>query len=134
MAHKILIIDDDYDIVEAMRMTLEANGYEVHTAASGKEGLVRVKAVEPDLIILDVMMEDDTAGFRVSWELRNPDPKSEFAGFRKTPLLMITAIAEKKGLHFDPRKDGDFLPVDEFISKPIMPRALLEKVRALLLR
>ncbi len=134
MAYKILIIDDDYDIVEAMRMTLEANGYTVHTAASGKEGLARVKEVEPDLIILDVMMEEDTAGFRVAWELRNPDPKSEYDRFRKTPVMMITAIAEKKGMHFDPKKDGDFLPVDEFISKPIMPKALLEKVRALLLR
>lgn len=134
MVKRILIIDDDYDIVEAMKMTLEAHGYEVHTAFTGEEGLVTVKQVFPDLVILDVMMEDDTAGFKVSWALRSTDPKSEFAQFRNVPLLMITSISEKKGMRFDPKTDGDFLPVDEFISKPVMPRVLLEKVETLLLR
>lgn len=131
---RILIIDDDFDIVEAMKMTLSAHGYEVFTAYAGAEGLVKIKEVHPDLVILDVMMEDDTAGFKVSWALRNQDPASEFAAFRKVPLLMITSISEKKGMKFDPQKDGDFLPVDEFIPKPIMPKKLLEKVEALLQR
>ncbi len=134
MAKKILIIDDDFDIVEAMRMTLEAHGYEVETAYTGEDGLRRVKEVSPDLIILDVMMEDDTAGFKVSWALRNTDPKSEFGQHRNIPLLMITSISEKKGMRFDPKTDGDFLPVDEFIAKPVMPKVLLEKVETLLLR
>lgn len=134
MAKRILIIDDDYDIVEAMRMTLEAHQYEIHAAYTGEEGLARVREVSPDLIILDVMMEDDTAGFRVTWALRNHDPKSAYARFRKVPLLMITSISEKKGITFDPVKDGDFLPVDEFIAKPVMPKVLLDKVEALLLR
>jgi CheY-like chemotaxis protein len=134
LAKKILIIDDDFDIVEAMRMTLEAHGYEVETAYTGEDGLRRVKEVNPDLIILDVMMEDDTAGFKVSWALRNTDPKSEFSQHRGIPLLMITSISEKKGMRFDPKTDGDFLPVDEFIAKPVMPKVLLEKVETLLLR
>ena len=62
---KILIIDDDPDIVEAMRMPLEANAYNVLTASNGEEGLQRVKAEIPDLVILDVMMETDTEGFNV---------------------------------------------------------------------
>lgn len=130
----ILIIDDDFDIVEAMKMTLETRGYEVFTAFAGSEGLNRVKEVSPDLIILDVIMEDDTAGFKVSWALRSADPKSEYAAYQRTPLLMITSIAEKKGMKFDPKTDGDFLPVDEFISKPVSPKQLLEKVQTLLLR
>ena len=134
MAKKILIIDDDFDIVEAMRMTLEAHDYEVETAYTGEDGLRRVKEVNPDLVILDVMMEDDTAGFKVTWALRNADPKSEFSAHRQTPLLMITSISEKKGMRFDPKTDGDFLPVDEFIAKPVMPKVLLEKVATLLLR
>ncbi len=134
MAKKILIIDDDFDIVEAMRMTLEAHGYGVETAYTGEDGLRRVKEVSPDLIILDVMMEDDTAGFKVSWALRNTDPKSEYGLHRGIPLLMITSISEKKGMRFDPKTDGDFLPVDEFIAKPVMPKVLLEKVETLLLR
>ncbi len=134
MSKRILIIDDDYDIVEAMKMTLEAHKYKIFTAFSGTEGLSRVKETHPDLIILDVMMEDDTAGFKVTWALRNPDPKSEFADFREIPLLMITSISQKKGMKFDPKTDGDFLPVDEFICKPVMPKVLLEKVEGLLLR
>jgi len=130
----ILIIDDDFDIVEAMRMTLEANGFNVVAAYSGAEGLRTIKTVAPDLIILDVMMEDDTAGFKVAWTLRSPDPGSEFAAFRNTPLLMITSISEKKGMKFNPETDGDFLSVDEFLSKPVPPKKLLESVRALLSR
>jgi CheY-like chemotaxis protein len=134
VAKKILIIDDDQDIVEAMRMVLEANDFTIYTAYSGSEGLEQVKAVHPDLIILDVMMEDDTAGFRVSWALRNQDPRSEFAEFRQIPLLMISAVSEMKGFRFDPRKDGDYLPVDEYLSKPVMPLDLIEKVDSLLSR
>ncbi|MBN2430565.1 MAG: response regulator [Acidobacteria bacterium] len=134
MPKRILIIDDDADIVEAMRMVLEANDFEISTAFTGAEGLEKVKQVRPDLIILDVMMEDDTAGFRVSWSLRNRDPHSEYAEYRDIPLLMISAVSEMKGFRFDPRRDGDYLPVNEFLSKPVMPLDLIEKVDALLSR
>ena len=60
---KILIVDDDPDIVEAMRMVLEAQNFEVHSAVNGTDGLKKVKAVNPDLIILDVMMDQLTEGF-----------------------------------------------------------------------
>lgn len=129
---KILIVDDDPDITEALKMTLEANHYEVHTAANGTEGLKQVKAVKPDLIILDVMMDTITEGFQVSYQLRNPDPKSEYAPYSKIPILMLTAIVEKKRMKFSPQADGDFLPVDDFVEKPIRPQVLLEKVKKLL--
>ncbi len=126
---KVLVIDDDPDIVEALKMTLEANHYKVYTAANGTEGLKQVKAVNPNMIILDVMMDTITEGFQVSYQLRNPDPKSEYAKYSKIPILMLTAIAEKKHMKFSPRADGDFLPVDDFVEKPIRPQVLLEKVK-----
>jgi CheY-like chemotaxis protein len=129
---KILIIDDDPDIVEAMRMPLEANSYNVITASSGKEGLQRAKGEIPDLIILDVMMETDTEGFHVAYELRSKEPDTEYKNCRKIPILMITAISQKKGMSFSPEKDDAFLPVDSFIEKPIQPKDLLEKVAELL--
>ncbi|RLC72075.1 MAG: response regulator, partial [Chloroflexi bacterium] len=89
---KILAIEDDPDMVMALRMPLEANGYEVIAAASAEEGLQKVKEVEPDLIILDVMLETTTAGFQVSLQLRSPDPESEYAAYRHIPILMLTAI------------------------------------------
>lgn len=129
---KILIVDDDPDIVEALKMTLEANNYKVFTAANGTEGLKQVKAVNPDLIILDVMMDTITEGFQVSYQLRNPDPNSEYAPYSKIPILILTAIVEKKRMKFSPEADGDFLPVDDFVEKPIRPQVLLEKVKKLL--
>jgi CheY-like chemotaxis protein len=129
---KILIIDDDPDIVEAMRMPLEANAYNVITASSGKEGLQRAKDEIPDLIILDVMMETDTEGFHVAYALRSEEPDAEYKNCRKIPILMITAISQKKGMDFSPEKDDTFLPVDGFIEKPVQPKDLLGKVAELL--
>jgi len=129
---KILIVDDDPDIVEALKMTLEANHFQVFTAANGTEGLKQVKAVKPNLIILDVMMDTITEGFQVSYQLRNPDPKSEYAPYSQIPILMLTAIVEKKHMKISTKTDGDFLPVDDFVEKPIRPQVLLEKVNKLL--
>lgn len=127
---KILIIDDDDDLVHAMRLPLQAAGYKVYSAASGDEGLRQVKQVNPDLIILDVMMDATTAGFQVSLTLRSPEPASEYAAYRHIPILMLTAIHSTTPLRFAP--DQDYLPVDAFIEKPIEPDALLKQVRELL--
>ena len=124
---KILIIDDDDDLVLAMRLPLEAAGYKVSRAASGEEGLKKVKEVKPDLIILDVMMDSTTAGFQVSLTLRSPDPKSEYAAYSKIPILMLTAIHQTTPMRFGP--DQEYLPVDAFLEKPIEPAKLLEQVR-----
>ncbi|MBI5030905.1 MAG: response regulator [Chloroflexi bacterium] len=125
---KILIIDDDDDLVLAMRLPLEAAGYQVSRAATGEEGLGKVKEINPHLIILDVMMDTTTAGFQVSLALRSPDPKSEYAAYRHIPILMLTAIHQTTTLRFGP--DQDYLPVDAFIEKPIEPKKLIEEVRA----
>ena len=126
---KILIIDDDPDIVEALRLTLRGN-YQVFDAASGQEGLRKVKEIEPDLIILDVMMETETEGFQVSLALRSPDPASEYAAYARIPILVLTAIHQKTPLRFAP--DADYLPVDDFVEKPVKPGVLLAKVKKLL--
>ena len=127
---KILVIEDDADMVTALRMPLQASGYEVVAAATGEEGLQKVKEVGPDLIILDVMMETTTAGFQVSLQLRSPDPDSEYAAYRSMPILMLTAIHTTTSLRFGP--DEAYLPVDDFVDKPIDPDVLLEKVKALI--
>jgi DNA-binding response OmpR family regulator len=127
---KILVIEDDPDMVAALRMPLEANDYEIFTAATGEEGLQKVKEIEPDLIILDVMMETTTAGFQVSLQLRNPAADSEYAAYRDIPILMLTAIHTTTSLRFGP--DEAYLPVDDFVDKPIDPDELLEKVGALI--
>jgi CheY-like chemotaxis protein len=113
-----------------MRLTLETKGYQVYSAASGADGLKKVKEVHPDLIILDVMMDYTTEGFQVSLQLRSPDPDSEYAPYQDIPILMLTALHSTTPLRFGP--DEDYLPVDDFVEKPLEPSALVEKVEKLL--
>jgi CheY-like chemotaxis protein len=127
---KILVVDDDPDLVEVIRLTLEPNGYQVFSATSGGEGLEKIKELHPDLIILDVMMDYTTEGFQVSLQLRSPDPESEYAPYRDIPILMLTAIHSTTSLRFAP--DEDYLPVDDFVEKPLEPSALVQKVEELL--
>ena len=113
---KILIIDDDPDLVESLRITLEANNYHVFSAGSGTQGLKMAKEVLPNLIILDVMMDSITEGFQVSQQLRSRDPQSEYRAYSNIPILMLTAISEKMHMKFSPKDDKDYLPVDEFMG------------------
>jgi CheY-like chemotaxis protein len=123
---KILIIDDDPDIVTACTLALNSAGHKIVAATSGKEGLEKIKAEKPNLIILDVMMETHTEGFKLSLKLHSPDPSSELAQFKNIPILMLTAIHSTTPLHYEP--DIDFLPVDLFVDKPIDPDDLIRKV------
>ena len=131
---KILIIDDDLDAVELIRITLEANNYNVFSAGNGTEGLKLVKEIHPDLIILDVMMDTATEGFHVSYQLRSKDPKSEYREFSQIPIIMMTGISQKMHMQFSLDQDGDYLPVDEYLEKPVRVDPLLEKIRKLLKR
>jgi CheY-like chemotaxis protein len=127
---RILVIDDDPDLVEAMRLILESEGYEVHSASGGEEGLGKVKEVGPDLILLDVMMDYATEGFQVALKLRDPAEESEYAAYRDVPILMLTAIHDTTSLRFGP--DEGYLPVDAFVEKPVDPGTLVTKVREML--
>ena len=124
---RILIVDDDPDITEVMRVVLENQGYTVDSAEDGTEAIEQIKAVKPDLIILDVMMNTTNEGFLLSRELKK-DPE-----YKDIPVLMVTAIKEKTGIDFKPAAgDESWLPVEEYLDKPVKPEVLLDKVRALL--
>jgi CheY-like chemotaxis protein len=124
---RILIIDDDPDITEAMTVILENKGYEVASAGDGSEGMERLKKSRPDLIILDVMMRTSQEGFELSRELKRS------AKYKDIPILMLTAVKEKTGIDFKPDAgDESWLPVEGFLDKPVKPNVLLDKVKALL--
>ena len=127
---KILIIDDDPDIVLATRLSLESAGHEVFEASNGVQGLATLETLHPDLIILDVMMSTTTEGFQTALQLRSPDPNAPYAAYRDIPILMMTAIHSTTDLRFAP--DQEYLPVDAFIDKPIDPDVLIKKVNTLL--
>ncbi len=127
---KILIIDDDPDIALATRLCLENADYEVSEARNSIEGLKKIKSDNPDLIVLDVMMETTTEGFQTALTLRNPNPGSEYAEYRDIPIIMLTSIHSTTPVRFGP--DDDYLPVDEFVDKPIDPDTFVAKVEKLL--
>ena len=123
MKKKILIIDDDVDLVEAMRLTLENEGFDVSDAQEGEKGLEKTRTDQPDLIILDVMMGTQDEGFHVAYQIRANRLTADI------PIIMLTAVGQETGFTFDKDKDEDFLPVDEFLEKPINPGVLVELVR-----
>lgn len=124
---RILIVDDDPDITEVMRVVLENKGYTVDSAADGNEAMAQINSARPDLIILDVMMNTLREGFLLSRKLKK-DP-----AYKQIPILMVTAVKEKFGINFKPAAgDEDWLPVEDYLDKPVEPNVLLEKVAALL--
>ncbi|HPC47243.1 MAG TPA: response regulator [Deltaproteobacteria bacterium] len=123
---KILIIDDDRDYADALRIVLENNGYDVRHALNVTEGRSSIQADAPDLIILDVMMEKHTDGFDLCADLKNDD------ACRMIPIIMVTAVTEKTGFKFSPETDGEYLPADDYVSKPVAVTELLARVNRLL--
>jgi two-component system alkaline phosphatase synthesis response regulator PhoP len=121
-AKKILIADDEQDILEILQFNLEAEGYQVKTAKNGNEAIEVAKKYNPDLIILDIMMPGKN-GIEVCNYLRIlPD-------FQKTLIIFLTAMSddstEVKGL-----ESG----ADDYLTKPIRPKVLISKVNALFRR
>jgi len=123
---KVIIVDDDVDILEVTRLTLESAGYAVETAATASEGMEKIRSGGIDLVILDVMMALETEGFQVAQDLKS-DPQ-----LKEIPILMMTSVSAKSGFSFDPQTDGDYLPVEDFVEKPVDPADLLARVAKLL--
>jgi CheY-like chemotaxis protein len=132
-AKKLLMIDDDVNLVSVFRLVCERKGYLFHSAGSAVEGLAAIEAVEPDLIILDVIMEDFVAGFRVVSELR-ADPASRYARFSRVPIIMLTSVTSKTQLDFAERVGTALLPVDAFVEKPVKPAEMLAMIESVLAR
>ena len=105
----------------------QSKNYHVLTAKTGAEGLRKVRTENPELVILDVMMETSDKGFDVAREIKW-DHK-----YKHLPILMLTAIKERTGLDFKKEAGDDhWLPVDDYCDKPLHPDELVSKVEALL--
>ncbi len=117
----IAIIDDDPDILDASSLVLKSKGYSVITANNPNDGYKIVKEKKPDLIILDVMMDEPDDGFFLAQKFR----KEKIM----TPILMYTSVSKAIGLDFG---KSEMVPVDDFVEKPISPDELVHKVENLL--
>ena len=124
---KILIVDDDLDLSDSLKVIFEHAGYDMLAAASRSEGMEKIRTEQPDLIILDVMIETWQDGFEMSRDLKSD------RRFKNTPILMLTSIEEKTGIEVKSAAgDPVWLPVDAFLDKPVSPDVLLAEVRKLL--
>jgi two-component system, OmpR family, alkaline phosphatase synthesis response regulator PhoP len=119
---KVLIADDEPDILEIIKYNLSADGYEVTTAKDGSEAIDKAKAIKPDLIILDIMMPKKT-GVQVCEYLRSQP------GFQDTLIIFLTALSDETS-HLKGFETG----ADDYISKPISPKLLMSRVNALFRR
>jgi len=127
MQGKILVIDDDPDILDALTMILEAEGYEVVTACDGIEGLANLRAEKPDLIILDLLMPK-MDGFAVCKELQDP----RWSKYRDIPILILTSVREEASRRRYELETGLQLDVADYVEKPISPDIMLERVEKLI--
>ena len=117
---KILVVDDEIQLITMVQMRLEANGYEVITANDGQEGLEKARSENPDLIMMDVMMPK-MDGYKVCGLLKND------TRYSKTPVILFTARAQQ-----DDREIGEEVGADAYITKPFEPPVLLAKIEELL--
>lgn len=125
----VLIIDDDEDFAHAMATVIRTTGNEVGIELEAQNAVSRIEEKLPDLIILDVMFpESSSAGFDLARQIRNKDEK-----LKTVPIIMLTAVNERFPLGFSSRDIGsDWLPVDEFLEKPVDFDVLKKKVVAAL--
>jgi CheY-like chemotaxis protein len=125
----ILLIDDDDDFCVATSAILQAAGHKVFIASDGKVGLEMVKAEDPDLIIVDIMMDSIYEGFSVITTLR---ATPEYMDFRDIPVLMCSAVKQITGERFDIPAEARIAKGDDYLDKPFSSEDLLSKINNLL--
>ncbi len=125
---RILLVDDDVDFIDLNKAVLENHGFDVVSAFSGREGLDKVRFEQPDLIVLDLMMEKHDTGFAFAKALK-ADPL-----YKNIPILMLTAVSGTTGYDFSQELDGYWMKTDDYASKPLLPEDLMKRVKDLLAR
>lgn len=116
------MIDDDPDVTEAGKLVLQKEGHQVTTCNNAEAGMAAIKRSAPDLLILDIMMQNPDDGINMARQL-----KKEGYQF---PILMLTAVGLVTGMSYG--TDKEMMPAEAFIDKPVKPAILIEKVRQLL--
>lgn len=119
----VLMIDDDEDFTASIRAVLEAEGYSVVSATSGREGLKKLDEVKPDLVLLDVMMESTTEGYAVSGAIKN--------AATPVPIIMLSSVQESPADLFSRSEELEMVRPDAYFTKPVDLPRFLETVRSL---
>ena len=121
---RILVVDDDPDFVEVIRLLLGSEGFSIESASNGEEAMALMRLQRPDLVILDVMMRGILDGLRTGQEMRSN------GDLRSVPILMVSSISDSAFAGLLPQ--ADTLPADNFLTKPIDGAVLVAEVKRLL--
>lgn len=108
----ILLIDDDADIHEAVKMILEPGGYKIECALTGPAGLEAARRRKPDLILLDIMLDSPSEGFHLAYELKKDDV------LKTVPIIIISSIGKTMGMDYAKELGSEYVPVNMFLDKP----------------
>jgi len=121
---RILVIDDDEDLVQSTTALLRARGFEVEGACNGTEGWARIQARRPDLLVLDIMMDHDTEGFQLAYKLKAD------ASFKSMPVVIMSSFQEHLGDKMDQFQHilGNDWPAEALLEKPVKPDVLVETI------
>ncbi len=123
-AKKVLLIDDDTDFLEMHTAVLTHRGYEVITAQSSKEGMEKLEETKPDIVILDVMMEQFDAGFKASEKIKRK--------YNDLPVMLLTSIGAQTGLDFSSNEEVlKISKADALLDKPVSPKFLIDEIERL---
>jgi CheY-like chemotaxis protein len=129
---RVLVIDDDGDFRASVGALLVAEGFEVEEAASGREGLERIRALHPDVVVLDVMMENAFEGYGVTQALHY---QPAFDDVRDVPVLMVSSIQESPGERFlKAEGEAGMVQPDDYLTKPLDTTRFVQAVRRLAAR
>ena len=122
-----MVVDDDAELLESLRVLLESRDYAVCAARDRNEGMDRIRSEKPDLVVLDIMMSSWLDGLDLAKTLKAD------AELKKIPIVMLTGIGEKTGLDFKPKPHGpDWCAAEAYLCKPIEPDLLLKTIDKLL--
>jgi len=121
VAH-VLLVDDDADIIEIYRTVLETKGHTVSAAFSAQQGWDALGTSVPDVLVLDVMMEEFDSGFRLAHDVAIKYPK--------LPIVLLTAVHDymSEKWSFSDDRDQEWLPVLKFLEKPVTPDQMLAAI------
>jgi len=123
---RIVIIDDDADVREALSMILQPAGYELTCCSTGPEGMAAIHANPPDVLLLDIMLSSPSEGFHLAYELRQDDTLG------KIPIIMISSIGETMGMDYSKELGSEYVPAEKFLDKPLTSETVLRAVAEVL--
>ena len=119
---KVVVVDDNTDYLFTMETFLQRNGFEVFTADNGQKGLDLIRSKNPDIVLLDVMMESLFSGFELCKKMRTAED------LKHIPIIGISGMGDELGINYKQWPDFEYFSPDAFLDKPVDKQRLLELI------